>query len=64
MIGETPKNHVAFDSWMRSVDAWCEKLYGVSVYDLPDCCFADWHEDGMTPKSAARKAVRSMDGDN
>ena len=47
-----------FDGWMAAVDAECERRYGVSVYDLADCPFHDWYDDGVSPKSAAVKARR------
>jgi len=47
-----------FAEWLRQVDAACERIAGVSVHDLADCCFADWHDDGITPTQAARRALR------
>ena len=55
---------LTLDAWMKAVDAIVSARYGLSVYDLPDCCYADWHEDGYTPAQAARKAVRSANGDD
>lgn len=48
-----------FDSWMIQVDCECAKLCGLSAWDLPDYCYADAHEDGMTPRQAARAAIRA-----
>lgn len=53
-----------FEEWMKAVDAHCVAQLGLSVHDLPDCCFADWYEDGIGPKSAARKAIRMANGDD
>ena len=61
MIATTTKT---FERWMKLVDLYVSSMIGLSVYDLPDCCFGDWYEDGMSPKSAARKAVRSANGDD
>mgnify|MGYP001614494459 CR=1 FL=1 len=36
---------------------------GASVYDLPDCPFADWYDDGVTPKGAATRAVKLAEED-
>lgn len=47
-----------FALWMADVNDEVEKLLGLSVYDLPDCCYRDWFEDGMSPSAAARKAIR------
>ncbi len=49
---------MAFDAWMKKVDAEVSRKVGLSVHDLPDCCFSDWHEDGVTPKSAASRAIK------
>jgi hypothetical protein len=53
-----------FDSWMRQVDAWCQRLCGLSIHDLADCCFADWYEDGASPKAAAKRAIRREQGED
>jgi hypothetical protein len=52
------------DSWMTDVDLACGAMLGLSVYDLPDCPYADWFEDGLTAKQAARRAIRSANGDD
>ncbi len=54
----------AYEVWMSRVDAACEKIAGVSIHDLPDCCYADWHEEGLTPAQAARRAIRQMTHDD
>ena len=47
-----------FEEWMRDVDAIiASKLGGFDSNDLPDMCYRDWHEEGMTPKSAAARAI-------
>ena len=48
-----------FMEWMREVDALVARRTGLSVHDLPDCCFADWYEDDMAPATAARRAIRA-----
>lgn len=50
-----------FDDWMAQVDKVIEAVYGLSVNDLPDCPFADWYEDGITPVSAAGRAIAMAD---
>ena len=47
-----------FGVWMREVDATVGKLAGLSVHDLPDAPFADWWDEDMSPKAAARAVVR------
>lgn len=51
---------LSFDDWLKRVDmAICGKL-GIGLADLPDCCYADWYEDGITPSQAARLAVKAV----
>jgi hypothetical protein len=52
-----------FEAWMAAVDAQVQALAGCSVHDLPDCCFADWYADGVTPRTAAQRAISRADGD-
>lgn len=49
---------MTFEEWMRLVDEFVRRISGLSVHDLPDCCFADWYEDGVSAKVAARRALR------
>jgi hypothetical protein len=49
---------ISFEEWMKQVDAHCQSLCGLSVHDLPDVCFADWYEDGVSAKAAAKKAIK------
>ena len=53
------KKSLSFDEWMQETDGVCGKLYGVSIEDLPDCCYRDWYDDGKTPGQAARKAYKN-----
>lgn len=47
-----------FAQWMKDVDQAVQGiLCGLTVYDLPDCCYRDWFEDGFSPSAAARKAI-------
>ena len=48
-----------FADWMAKVDAIVYRKQGCSVHDLPDCCFADWYDDDMSPARAAAKAIRA-----
>jgi len=50
-----------FEQWMKSVDAILVNSIGISSADLPDCCYLDWYDDGISAKSAARRAVRAME---
>ena len=52
-----PKN---YDEWKGRVDAFLrDKLAGLSSDDLPDCPYRDWYEDGVSPLSAATRAIRN-----
>lgn len=48
------------EQWMKEIDAEVKKEIGVSVHDLPDCPFSDWHSAGKTAKAAAKKAIKNM----
>lgn len=49
----------SFDLWMKQVDENVQSKVGCSVYDLPDCCFADWFESGMNYRTAANMAIKA-----
>ena len=55
-------NDTRFAAWLRDVDNHVANMCGLGMNDLPDVCYADWFEDGMSPRAAARKAVRSAEG--
>jgi hypothetical protein len=60
----TRKQHpLPFHKWMRMVDRAVGNKVGLSAFDLPDCPFADWHEDGLSPQHAARRAIQSANGE-
>lgn len=48
----------SFEAWMAKVNAYVEKLAGLSADDLPDCCYRDWYDDGVSPANAARRALK------
>ena len=48
-----------FDIWLSLVDDVIEAKLGLSMADLPDCCYHDWYEDGVAPKSAANRAIKA-----
>jgi hypothetical protein len=52
-------NTMTFNAWMTAVDIEISnRVMGMTSSDLPDC-YADWHEDGLTPKAAAIRAIRN-----
>jgi hypothetical protein len=52
-------NKATFEEWMAAVDLAVERLIGCSVYDLSDYCFRDAYDDGRSPVSVARAAIRN-----
>ena len=54
---EVSTKHRDLDIWMDKVNRHVEAIAGLSVWDLPDCPFADWHEDGYSPREAANLAL-------
>src|ERR1700756_4078068 len=52
-----------FEAWMEAVDEQGEGLGGCSVHDLPDCLFADWYADGVSPRSPQRRTTAMMNSD-
>ena len=55
---------MTFEAWMAKADVVClaisgEYSSGLSIHDLPDCPFRDWFDEGVSPKSAAHRAIRN-----
>ena len=48
-----------FNGWMAKVNALIEARLGMSSSDLPDCCYRDWYDEGVTPKGAASRAIKA-----
>jgi hypothetical protein len=57
MSNNTTKNGDAFDRWRAEVDAEVSRRVGIGLDDLPDCPTANWFDEGLTPKQAARAAI-------
>ncbi len=50
----------AFKNWMAKVDAiLAKKLGGLDSSDLPDWMYFDAFDDGMSPATAAKKALKA-----
>lgn len=50
---------MTLEQWLQLVEIHVQRMTGgLSYLDLPDCCYADWYEDGMSAKTAASKAIR------
>ena len=48
-----------FKEWMGIVDRKIQGLTGMSVDDLPDQCYRDWFDSGMTASEAAREIMEN-----
>lgn len=48
-----------FEEWLRAVDAAISAKCGLTHDDLPDCCYRDWYDDGVSAKSAAARAIKA-----
>ena len=50
---------ITFEKWMKQVNAKiASRCGGLDSEDLPDVCYSDFYEDGLTPTQAAREAIR------
>ena len=50
-----------FNKWMKQVDnCIAKKLGGLKSDDLPDICYADYFDDGMSPGAAAKEAIKNV----
>lgn len=47
-----------FDQWMKEV-ALAVRAAGLDVRDLPDCPYHDWYDDRVSPKAAAKRAIKN-----
>lgn len=63
LFGDAAHDKLPFDAWMKEVDSECQRRSGVSVHDLPDCPFADWHERGVSPAGAAGRCIKAAKSD-
>ena len=48
-----------FETWKRAVDAAISRMCGLSADDLPDYCYADEYEDGVSAATTAKRAIRA-----
>lgn len=51
---------MTFEAWMRAVDIAVSEKVGLGVDDLPDICYRDMYDDGVSVKSAATAAIREI----
>ena len=55
------KNGMSFEKWMKAVDELLIKKCGLPSEDLPDCMWAQWYEDGITPRDAVESCLDSCE---
>ena len=48
-----------FEEWMKEVNHYISRVVFLTSDDLPDCCYRDWYDDNVTPKTAAKRAIKS-----
>lgn len=48
---------------MQEVDKVLDRICGVCSLDLSDYCYRDAYDDGRTPSSVARAALRNSGGE-
>ena len=48
-----------FEQWKQEVDRFVDIMTGLSSDDLPDICYRDLFEDGVSSKRAAARAIRN-----
>lgn len=56
---KTQSRPATFEEWLREVDREVIRRSSLSLYDLPDCCYRDWYDDGMSVRSAASKSLKN-----
>ena len=49
-----------FEQWFHAVDILIREEIGIGANDLPDCCYHDWYDQGVRPKSAAKRAIKGL----
>lgn len=48
----------AFESWLDKVNGHVQAKVGLSYDDLPDQPYRNWFDSGVSPRSAAARAIR------
>lgn len=55
------QERVSFEEWMRQVNnAISDRLAGLTSDDLPDCCYRDWYDEGLSVRQAALRAIHQI----
>lgn len=55
---------MTWEEWMEQVDTEINKIIGLGLdhNDLADQPYHDWYEDGVRPKTAAKRAIKDNGG--
>ncbi|HUS47381.1 MAG TPA: hypothetical protein VM098_04645 [Phycisphaerae bacterium] len=53
----------SYEAWRAAADQRMQAKHGIALDDLPDCCYRDWYNDGVSVASAVKKAVSNAGGD-
>jgi hypothetical protein len=48
-----------YDEWMAEVNRIVGEKVGLSTDDLPDCCYRDWYDNGVSARAAASRAIKN-----
>lgn len=51
----------SFSEWMRELDSLCFGTWGLSISDLPDMCFRDAYDDGVSAVEFFHGELGSVD---
>jgi hypothetical protein len=57
------RRYAAYEAWFRQADQAIQDKFGVSADDLPDQCWSDWFDDGVSPEQAAELVSEEIDLD-
>lgn len=49
---------LSFEQWQKMVDQFVSAYCGLSFEDFPDCPYADWYENGVSAKTAAKRCIK------
>ena len=52
---------ITFEQWMDGVDRCCQLDFGMSIHDLPDMCFRDAFDTGLSPEEFMTENLPDLD---
>lgn len=62
LLKHSRPQRLTFAEWLRKIDAILASRLGMTHEDLPDCCYRDWYDDGISPSRAAGLAITNSMG--